>query len=89
MLEHRKRKRVRSAAATSSDDDDTPEIPSTVDMVRQMRNIVYFHSEVTRKSVLDLLEKLEAAANYALLHECTDVKLFIHSEGGDALCMYA
>ena len=82
MKQHRNRKRVRSAA-TSSDDDDTPEIPS-IDMVRQIRNTVYFHSEVTRKSVLDLIEKLEAAANYAVSHECTNIRLFIHSEGGDA-----
>lgn len=79
------KRRHRRRVSSEEDEDSSEETPDAdASMVRQIRNRVYFHSEVTRKSVLDLLEKLSAAETYALTHECDGIKLFIHSEGGDA-----
>lgn len=81
ILKRRNRRRVSSDEDEDSSEE-TPDVESS--MVRQFRNRVYFHSEVNRKSVLDMVEKLSAAEAYALTHECDSIKLFIHSEGGDA-----
>ena len=76
---HRRHKRHRANDDddNASDDDESPE-------VIQIRNRVYFHCPVTRKTVLALIQKLEEAETYALTNEQPSIYLFIHSEGGDA-----
>ena len=43
---------------------------------------VYFHSDVTKKSVLKMLECLREAASCAVKNGYDSVYLYIHSEGG-------
>ena len=54
--------------------------------VRQIRDKVYFHCEVTRKNVMLLLSCLDKAKRYVRTHSPRKgkIQLFIHSEGGDA-----
>ena len=57
--------------------------------VKAIGGSVYFHSEVSRKSVLEMIRCMEEATNHVLRHltgpvsEAT-VYMYIHSEGGDA-----
>ena len=75
---HRLKKKKRA----SEEDDDSKD--ETVKSVVRLRNCVFFHSEVTRATILNLIEELDAAELHALTNGCTEVMLFIHSEGGDA-----
>ena len=64
-----------------SDDEDAP-------VVVQERDRVYFYAEVSRSTVLQLLQSLHKATEYALKH-CESVHdaavyLYVHSSGGDA-----
>lgn len=78
-----RRKRFRRPPRRRADEDDTDEeTEAGEESVIQIRNTVYFHSPVTRESVLLLIQKLDEAATFALTHGTT-VQLFIHSEGGD------
>ena len=57
-------------------------------LIRQIGTRVYFHSDVTKASILNLLEKLHDAGDVAL-KQCVSphtarIQLFIHSDGGDA-----
>lgn len=52
-------------------------------MVRRSGTQIYFHCEVSRKTVLQLVLKLREARNEATVSGSGEVTLFIHSEGGD------
>lgn len=54
------------------------------DSVVSIHNRVYFHSSVSRKSIVKMIEKLNDAISYARTNGDANVILFIHSEGGDA-----
>ena len=78
-----KRARVSVVNETTEDDEKDDDAKVTCDGDR-----VYFYSDVSRKTVLQLLSCLTKASDYALRHcqnvsQCT-VFLYIHSEGGDA-----
>lgn len=73
----RKRSRRRCEDEEEKDDEDTS-------LVRQCRNRVYFHAEVTQETILDLVTKLEEACVHCLTNGCERIFLFIHSGGGDA-----
>ena len=77
---------MRSARRRCSEEDQDSDVESGGDfsMVRQSKNRVFFHVGVSRKTILDLIEKLEAAETYALTNHLPCVLLFLHSEGGDA-----
>lgn len=80
-----KRKRSTLTAAEEDAEDAPVDLEKTV---RQMDNCVYFHTAVSRESILLLVEKIRAAetAALAMFRRATDayILLFIHSEGGDA-----
>lgn len=78
---YKKRPRFSEADDDSSSDEET-------ELVTQEGNNVYFHSEVSRSTVLKLVQCLakanvEAVRTCASVHEAT-VYLYIHSGGGDA-----
>lgn len=80
-----KRQKVRARVSeTKETDGDEDEVDVTQD-----EDKVYFYAEVTRHSILLLLQCLEKATKHALQH-CTDlnactVYLYIFSDGGDAM----
>jgi ATP-dependent protease ClpP protease subunit len=49
-----------------------------------VRESVFFFVDVSRKSVLALIQALDQATTYALTHSLPRVKLYIQSDGGDA-----
>ena len=52
-------------------------------MVRRIGTQIYFHCEVSRKTVLQLVLHLQEARKEAVVNGTGEVTLFIHSEGGD------
>lgn len=79
---NKKRFRPHHPHRRRADDGDSDDEDKTDESVIQIRNNVYFHSPVTRESILCLIQKLDEAATFALTHDTT-IRLFIHSEGGD------
>ena len=78
-----KRKRSR----TSREDDDgnvESEDEDESSMVRRVNHKVFFHAPVTKKTVLKLIECIQAATEQAVKNDNPEVVLYIHSEGGDA-----
>lgn len=79
------RRKRRARLDTDKEDEDEDQDPSKV-LVQE--DCVYFHSEVSKESVLRLIRALhEASRNaYARASALRDARvvLFIHSEGGDA-----
>lgn len=78
-----KRLRVSLAEPDSSDDED-----ASAELVTHEGDRVYFYDEVSRSSVLKLVQCLSKASDEAVrrcnsVHEAT-VYLYIHSNGGDA-----
>ena len=69
------------------EDDDSDEEEGT-DHIRQEGNKVYFYSDVTKKTALDLMSKLFKAAQEAVIMSSIEIEptvyLYIHSNGGDA-----
>ena len=68
--------------------EDSDEEPTTQELVTQEGNCVFFYDEVSRSSVLKLVQCLTKANEHAL-RNCTSVYeatvyLYIHSSGGDA-----
>lgn len=79
-----KRTRLAVVESDSSDEEDS----GAANEVTTEGNCVYFYTEVSRKSVLKLVQCLNKATNYALRHaedvSTCNIYLYIHSGGGDA-----
>ena len=52
--------------------------------IKRINNSIFFHCEVSRNNVLQLIEKLHEAKNEANKFTPAIIRLYIHSEGGDA-----
>jgi len=79
MLRRARKRRATNDSSSDTDDEDS--------LVQRCGASVYFHSDVTKKSVMRLLKLLNEAAEVALprseVPSEAKIVLFIHSYGGD------
>lgn len=84
MSMHRRRRQKLSWKAHLSDDenDDASHIDDTCH-VKAIGAKIFFHSDVSKKSVFKMIGELATATEYSRKHNIDHVELFIHSDGGD------
>ena len=86
MITKNRIKKKRNTGKICSDNEEETE-ENNKNSIKQINNRVFFYSEVTKDSVLSLLENLEKAASCAVqtcFHpNAARVHLYIHSGGGD------
>mgnify|MGYP006082493645 CR=1 FL=1 len=75
-------KRLRKNEAENDEDENEKEAE-----ILSIKDRVYFHSDVSRKSILKLIQEMEKATEYAIAHSYdhadATIYLYIHSNGGD------
>lgn len=81
---HKKRRCVRRKVQSHPpDQEEESEDDDSSDSIWNDKEDVFFHTSVTKASILKLITNLREAEKHALLTNC-HIRLFIHSEGGDA-----
>lgn len=83
MYKRRRKHWGRRRCAASSEDEDTEK--QEEDMVKVHGARIYFHCDVTKRSILQLVDALAQASRAAVTEEKerARVTLFLHSPGGD------
>lgn len=79
------KKMTRRVLADDCESEDSDEECDKTRYVKQVQNKIFFHADVSKKSILKLIECMAQATNYAMEHsDEPKVVLYIHSSGGDA-----
>ena len=76
--------RTTSKKKSLDKDDDEDDDEDLKHLIKCFENKIYFYCDVSKKSILKLLQLLKKANNYALVTKKRYVYLYIHSDGGDA-----
>jgi len=80
---HKKRKTCRFTIRNEEDEEDE-DASADKDLLNTVDNKIFFYCNVTKKTILKLVESLKKATDFALKNEKDEVCLYIHSSGGDA-----
>ena len=80
-----KRKQVRCDNSSSDESDSEEEVSN---YIKTINNNIYYHCNVTKKSVLELIKQLTKLSNSLKLIDLqyktvSEINLYIHSDGGD------
>ena len=80
---YKKRKLCRFTIRNEEEDEEQDD-SSASDLCRTANDKIFFYCDVTKKTILTLIESLKKATDFALKNDKNKIFLYIHSSGGDA-----